>query len=345
MSSHAKLNIISYLLDLSQSCNLRFSIAPRRPCYGWVVKKQMRALAHRTLTILRSDWPLILGVATAAALVGSALVVASEWRDVILGVVAATFLILFSLERVRARRRMARLATQLDSVGTLDKLEVSTDPSVAALDEALNAAIQRTREQALNAPANRETASADAEEPDGIPRSVAVLALGLGDHDQSSTSPETMAQLRRIADTVVDVAERRSALLQMQGSGTFALIFAAFSQEPAARSAKAALDAAAELRAAHPDLHFGLSSGTGLPCRLPGAGYTVIGSPLEEAIRLHRLSASWHEYRLLCPEPVALLLRPYASGARTPLQLTAPNAPPLPIYTLEVVPELIALGA
>jgi hypothetical protein len=280
----------------------------------------------------------MLGVVTAAALVGSALVVVPEWREIILAVVAAVFLTLFGLERLRARRRMAHLATQLRSVGTLDKLEVSADPSTAALDQALNAAIQRTREQAHSWQVSQETAP-DVDEVDGVPRSVAVLALGLRDHDQGSTAPETMAQLRRIADTVVNVAESRSALLQMQGSGTFALIFAAFSQEPAARSAKAALDAATELSTTHPDLHFGLSSGTGLPCRLPGTGYTVIGAPLEEAIRLHRLAASWHEYRLLCPEPVALLLRPYASGARTTLQLTAPNAPPLPVYTLDLTAE------
>jgi hypothetical protein len=305
----------------------------------------MHTLAKHGLSLLRSDWPLMLGVVTTAAMVGSALIVAPAWRDVILAVVAAVCLLLFSLERLRARRRMARLATQLSSVGTLDKLEVSADPSTAALDQALNAAIQRTREQAQSTHSIRETAPTVDDEPDGVPRSVAVLALGLRDHDQGSTSPETMAQLRHIADTVVNVAERRSALLQMQVSGTFALIFAAFSQEPAARSAKAALDAAAEFAAIHPNLHFGLSSGTGLPCRLPGAGYTVIGSPLEEAIRLHRLAASWHEYRLLCPEPVALLLRPYVSGARTALQLTAPNAPPLPVYTLDLAPELIALGA
>jgi hypothetical protein len=309
------------------------------------VKKQMHTFAHHGLLTLRSDWPLLLGVVTTAALVGSALVVAPAWRDVILGIVAGAFLVLFGLERLRARRRMAHLAIQLNSVGTLDKLEVSADPSTAALDQALNAAIQRTREQAQSTQTSREAIPAVEDEPDAVPRSVAVLALGLRDHDQSSVSPETMAQLRRIADTVVNVAERRSALLQMQGSGTFALIFAAFSQEPAARSAKAALDAAAELSVAHPDLHFGLSSGTGLPCRLPGAGYTVIGAPLEEAIRLHRFSASWHEYRLLCPEPVALLLRPFVSGARTTLQLTAPNAPPLPVYTLDIAAELIALGA
>lgn len=288
---------------------------------------------------------MILGVVTTAILVGSALVVAPASRDIILGLVASTFLLLFSLERLRARRRMTHLVTQLSSVGTLHKLEVSADPRTAALDQALNAAIQRTREQAQSTQGNRDV-TPPMVEVDEVPRSVAVLALGLRDHDQSSVSAETMAQLRRIADTVVNVAEQRSALLQMQGSGTFALIFAAFSQEPAARSAKAALDAAVELAAAHPDLHFGLSSGTGLPCRLPGAGYTVIGSPLEEAIRLHRYSASWDEYQLLCPEPVALLLRPFVSGARTTLQLTAPDAPPLPIYTLNLAPEqAAALGA
>ena len=309
------------------------------------MKKQTHSLAQRSLVILRSDWPLILGVITAAALVGSALIVAPEWRDMILGIVAVALLILFSLERLRIRLRMAYLATQLNRAGTLEKLEVSADPSSAALDQALNAAIQRTREQARTSQEMREYVPAVEDEPDGVPRSVAVLALGLREHDQSSTSPETMAQLRRIADTVVNVAERSSALLQMQGSGTFALIFAAFSQEPAARSAKAALEAAKEFSTTHPDLHFGLSSGTGLPCRLPGAGYTVIGSPLEEAIRLHRFAASWDEYRLLCPEPVALLLRPYASGARTTLQLTAPNAPPLPIYTIEILPEASTQGS
>jgi hypothetical protein len=71
----------------------------------------------------------------------------------------------------------------------------------------------------------------------------------------------------------------------------------------------------------------------------------VIGSPLEEAIRLHRLAATWHEYRMLCPEPVALLLRTRVAGHRTPLQLTAPNAPAMPVYSLDLAPGVIALGA
>ena len=302
------------------------------------------------VTSVRGDWPFILGVIAATAFVGSALVVAPAWRDIILGIVATAFLMLLGLERFRARRRLARLATQLKSLASLEKLEVSADPAAAALDRALNDAIQHTREQAHIAQLTRRPLPADdtpgfPDDSDGAPRSVAVLALGLREQDHSAISPETMAQLRQIAGTVVGVAERRAALLQMQGSGTFALIFAAFAQQPAARSAKAAFDAAVELMAAYPDLHFGLSAGTGLPCTLPGAGYTVIGTPLEEAIRLHRLAASWHEYRLLCPEPVALLLRSSAAGRRTPLQLTSPVAPPLPVYALDIAPDAVALGA
>ncbi len=271
------------------------------------------------------------------------------WRDAILGSVAGAMLLLVGVERARERRRITRLATQLKAIASLDKLEVPDDPSAGALDQALNEAIQRTREQARIVQLSRQSLplgdALQLLDDDGAPRSVAVLALGLRDQDQAAVSSETMEHLREIAGTVVEVAERRSALLQMQGSGTFALIFAAFSQEPAARSAKAAFDAAVELMAAHPGLHFGLSSGTGLSCTLPGAGYTVLGSPLEEAIRLHRLAAAWHEYRLLCPEPVALLLRSRASGHRTPLQLTSPGAPALPVYSLEVTQEAIALGA
>ncbi len=272
------------------------------------------------------------------------------WRDAILGSAAGIVLLLLGIERERGRRRIERLATQLRTIASLDKLEVPDEPSAAALDHALNEAIQRTREQAhVVQLSGQPMPSAEIRrlmtENEGATRSVAVLALGLRDQDQATVSPETMELLREIAGTVVALAERRSALLQMQGSGTFALIFAAFSQEPAARSAKAAFDAAVELMAAHPGLYFGLSTGTGLSCTLPGAGYTVIGSPLEEAIRLHRMAASWHEYRLLCPEPVALLLRPRAAGHRTPLQLTEPNAPPLPVYSLDIERESIALGA
>jgi hypothetical protein len=296
------------------------------------------------------DWPFLVGVVTAAALIGSILVVMPEWREVLLGLIAATFLVLLAVERARARRRMLLLAVQLQTVSSLEKLEVSHDPSLAVLDRAVNDVIQRSREQARVGDLNPQPridheTSLIRDEDSEAPRSVAVLALGLRDHDQAPVSPETMAQLRQIAGTVVGVAERRSALLQMQGSGTFALIFAAFSQEPAARSAKAALEAAVELAAIYPELHFGLSSGTGLSCRLPGAGYTVIGAPLEEAIRLHRLCASWHEYRMLCPEPVALLVRPHMASQRTPLQLTLANAPALPVYSLDIMPEVVALGA
>jgi hypothetical protein len=314
------------------------------------VKNQSKRIASSWQVHAREDWPLILGISTAAASVGALLIVVPAGRDLVLGLVAMAMLVLLGLERARARRRMARLAAQLQSVASLEKLEVTDDSATSELDHALNDAIQRTREHARMAQYARQAVPSDDalrmfEASSEVPRSVAILALGLREHDQPAISAETMVQLRQIAGTVVSVAERRSALLQMQGSGTFALIFAAFSQEPAARSAKAAYDAAVELAAIYPQLHFGLSSGTGVPCSLPGAGYTVIGSPLEEAIRLHRLAASWHEYRLLCPEPVALLLRPYAAGQRTPLQLTSAQAPALPVYSLEILPDVVALEA
>ncbi|HSH79047.1 MAG TPA: hypothetical protein VLA19_11015 [Herpetosiphonaceae bacterium] len=296
------------------------------------------------------DWRFLAASLAGALLVVPPLLLLPLWRESILSGLTTLMLMLLGLERARGRRRVVRLAAQLRSLTSLEKIEIPDSTSAGALDQALNDAIQRAREQALTGklapqPIPRREALQLLSEGDGTPRSVAVLALGLRDQDQAGVSPETMEHLREIAGTVVEVAERRSALLQMQGSSTFALIFAAFAQEPAARSAKAALDAAAELFAAHPALHFGLSSGTGMPCTLPGAGYTVIGSPLEEAIRLHRLAATWNEYRLLCPEPVALLLRPHAAGSRTSLQLTSSHAPSLPVYSLDVVPEAIALGA
>jgi hypothetical protein len=314
------------------------------------VRKRIYTLRTRWSLFGRADWLYFAGVTASASLVVPASLYLPVWRELILGTAASLALILLGLERARGRRRIGRLAAQLKSIATLEKLEVPDNTSDSALDRALNEVIQRMREQARIAQFFRQDRPNDPAlramlEVDGAPRSIAVLALGLRDQDQANVSPATMEHLREIAGTVVALAERRSALLQMQGSSTFALIFAAFSQEPAARSAKAAYDAAVELMAAHPELHFGLSSGTGLSCTLPGTGYTVIGSPLEEAIRLHRLSAAWHEYRLLCPEPVALLLRPRATGHRTALQLTAPNAPALPVYSLDLAPEVIALGA
>ena len=314
------------------------------------MKQHINSLGTLWRTGAPGDWRFILYVVAAIAFIIPALILAPAWRDVILGSVIGVTLFLLGLERMRARRRMVQLAAQLRSVASLDKLEVSDDPSVAVLDQALNDAIQRTREQAHVAQRASQAdpagvASQLLADVTGAPRSVAVLALGLRETDQTIASPETMEQLREIAGTVAAVAERRSALLQMQGSGTFALIFAAFSQEPVARSAKAAFDAAVELAARYPILQFGLSSGSGMPFALPGAGYTVIGSPFEEAIRLQRMSASWHEFRLLCPEPVALLLRPWIVGQRTPLQLTSPNAPPLPVYSLEAKSDVVALDA
>lgn len=276
------------------------------------------------------------------------------WRDIILGSTIVGILGLLGFERARSRRRMLRLADQLKSVATLDKLEIADNPSMSVLDRALNDAIQRTREQArilqfvpLAAPSGPmldQFASAD-----GTPRNVAVLAFGLRDQGSTPILSETHEQLREIASTVVAVAERRAALVQMQGSGTFALVFAAFSQEPAGRGIGVAYATAKELIGIYPELRFGLSAGTGMPCTLPGAGYTVIGPPLEEAIRLYRLAASWHEFQVLCPEPVSLILRSNVSGQRTPLQLTSSSAPPLPVYALDVTPnqtqEAVAIGA
>ena len=300
--------------------------------------------------LARYDCTFVVGALVTVALVAAAPAIVPLWSDVILASCAGVLLALLGLERLRARQQSRWLVDQIKSLASLEKLEVPADPSTAALGEALNDVIQRSREQArIVEMAPRPVPAGEAlrllGEADETPRSVAILALGLCEQDQSTMSPETMEQLRDIAGTVVAVADQRSALLQMQGSGTFALIFAAFSQEPAARSATAAYEAAVELAAAHPALRFGLSSGTGAPVTLPGAGYTVIGSPLEEAIRLHRLAVSWSEFRLLCPEPVALLLRPRAAGHRTPLQLTSPNAMALPVYSLEIVPEVIALKA
>jgi len=310
------------------------------------VKKQKTDVG----TAVFGEWPFFLTTITAIALIGPALVWMPEWRDVILGSASVVVILLLGVERIRARRRMLRLAAQIEAVATLDKLEITDHPAGAALDQALNAAIQRTREQAHSLqiaphPAPSSAALHFIDNEGDVPRSLAVLALGLREPASGNVSPLAMEQLREIAGTVVRVAEARAALLQMQGSGTFVLIFAAFSHEPAARSATAAFEAALELRTAHPDLRFGISAGSGLPCELPGAGYTVIGSPLEEAIRLHRLAARWHEFQVLCPEPVALLLRPRTTSHRTSLQLTSPTAPALPVYALDLETEALALQA
>lgn len=297
------------------------------------------------------DWRFLSCVITAAAIIGPATVYFPMWRDDILVATVGLMVTLLGIERARGRRQLARLATQIKAIASLEKIEIPDHPATRVVGQALNEAIQHTREQARivklsHQPIPQGEALRLIDVGDEAPRSVAVLALGLREQEQMRISPAVTEHLRDIAGAVVEVAERRAALLQMQGSGVFALIFAAFSQEPAARSAKAAFEAAVELMQAHPDLHFGLSVGTGLPCTLPGAGYTVIGAPLEDAIRLHHLAATWHEYRLLCPEPVALLLRPRAAGQRTPLELTAPNTPPLPVYALELEPEAaVAIGA
>ena len=109
------------------------------------------------------------------------------------------------------------------------------------------------------------------------------------------------------------------------------------------RAAATAASARA-LAASDPDVRFGLSCGQGRLWALPDIGPTIIGAPLEEAVRLYRMAAAWHEYRLLCAEPIALLAHSFNSQ-RTPLELTYHTLPTLPIYAVELQSAAIAVSA
>lgn len=272
---------------------------------------------------------IILGVAAVLAALVSSL-------SAIVLLLAAVAIVALIRERVTYRQTLQALAEQLDDLDTLSKLEVNSSGRAGMIDQALNRAIQRTREQSRHASSPHPTlhvippaAVTDA------PMTVAVLSIDLRRAESELYTLAYAEYLGAVADAAAQATRQTWASLQAQGDGTLLLIFGIQPEQPVTLSLRYALDAALSLASRFADLRFGLSYGAARLCPLPGVGSMIVGAPLEDAARLSRMAASWHEYDLLCTEPTALLARTIPSQ-RTPLQLTHTAMPTLPVYALEL---------
>jgi hypothetical protein len=274
------------------------------------------------------------------------LVVPVSLLSAIVLLLAAAAIVALVRERVAYRQTLLAIAERLDAIETLGKFEIKATNSSSAIDQALNRAIQRSREQTQQTKPQTPTPLCIVE-PAPVPEqrfTVAVLSIDLRHSIVEMYTPAYSAYLVSVADTAARAIQQTHALLKTQGDGTLLVIFGARLDQPIAASIRQALDLALLLSTSYPDLRFGLSCGAAWSSALPGLGETVVGAPLEDATRLSRMAAAWHEYNLLCTEPTALLARAFPSQ-RTPLQLTHPAMPMLPVYALQLDPATMAMSA
>ncbi|HEX6289864.1 MAG TPA: hypothetical protein VFZ66_11765 [Herpetosiphonaceae bacterium] len=287
---------------------------------------------------------MLLSVAILLGLAAALAALVSPMSAIVL-LLAAAAMIALVRERVSYRQTLLALAERLDAVETLSKFEIRGANGAGAIDQALNRAIQRTREQTRPAsahptPLRMVELSTTAE---SLP-TVAVLSIDLRRSELELHAAASIEQLTHIAEAVSAATRQAHAMLQAQGDGTLLAIFGAHQEQAVALSIRQALDVALTLSGSHADLRFGLSCGPGRLCVLPGVGQMLVGSPLEDAVRLSRMAASWHEYSLLCTEPTALLARSFPSQ-RTPLQFTYAAMPTLPVYAIDLDPSAVAMSA
>ncbi|WP_026370221.1 hypothetical protein [Kallotenue papyrolyticum] len=248
--------------------------------------------------------------------------------------VAAMALAWLLNERISTRRSLIGLAERLRDE-RLPKVESAGLVAAVRLDQALNQALQRRRTEVAHA----RPAPAPALPPLTM---VVVLGIGLRLEPGMTYSPHHLVRL----DEVVQRAQQwleHELLIHLEGDGTALLVLRVAARPAVAARLQQALELARSL-AADRTLRFGLSCGDAMILPRATAEPLIIGAPLEDAARLARMAVAWHEYQLLCSEPVALLAR-HAAGQRTELRLTHPGAPPLPVYALDLCAAAVARSA
>jgi hypothetical protein len=245
-------------------------------------------------------------------------------------------------ERFTTRRVLAELASQLADENNSHKFDVMGALGAPHVDHALNRLVQRVREHET---VTKECASTTLPPAATADTTMQVVALSVGVRRERHVdySADQAARLLRTASAALAATEEQPCVL-VQGDGTLLLIFGSTVNQPITLSLRYALQTAHALQS-DPHLRFGLGVGSARQCPLPGGTTALIGAPLDDAARLQRMAAAWHEYHLLCAEPVALLARSHRNQ-RTTLKLTSPSLPPLPVYALELAtPSPVAKSA
>jgi hypothetical protein len=172
---------------------------------------------------------------------------------------------------------------------------------------------------------------------------VAVLSVGIQQGATPAFTPEHLELLVRAATHAIQSTQNTMLFVQLQGDGTVLVASGAKQPQPIVTSLRQVI-AVAQALAVDGRLRFGLSCGAARVCIVPGAAPVLVGAPIEDAIRLFRMATAWHQYRLLCTEPVALLARAYPSQ-RTPLKLNLTALPALRVYTVDLESAVVAKSA
>jgi class 3 adenylate cyclase len=135
-------------------------------------------------------------------------------------------------------------------------------------------------------------------------------------------------------------AQRYGALLQPCGDAVM-LVFGAFEECPAQESLRAAVDAAGllqqswlSLSESGSPLSLALASGHALAAALPGLGFCVVGTPVEQAVGMQQLANRARRFGLMCSEEAYQSLRRErdATWEPTDLRVSIANRPPQVVY-------------
>lgn len=237
-------------------------------------------------------------------------------------------------ERISTRHTLETLADELSQGGPLRKQEIAVSGSTIALNQAINRVIQQQQR------AEQEPES----QPFEHRQTVAVLAFGLRQDAQALYTAPYAQRLAQIATLAREISRTTGAVLRTQDDGTLLLIFSAAQQHSIRTMLRDARIAAHQLATCDADLRFGLSYGQITPCPIPDLETVLVGAPIEDALRLARMAFVWHEYQLLCPEPIALVIG-QTMQQRTTLELVRPTARPQPVYALDLTPRAAAVSA
>jgi class 3 adenylate cyclase len=149
-----------------------------------------------------------------------------------------------------------------------------------------------------------------------------------------------VAAWQALARAAQEAAQHYGALLQPCGDAVM-LVFGAFEERPANESLRDALSAAELLQrgwSAYSEtgssLSLALASGYALAAALPGLGFCVVGTPVEQAVGLQQLAVRARRYGLMCSEEAYHSLRREQSGDWQPtdLRVSIANRPPQVVY-------------
>jgi hypothetical protein len=277
-------------------------------------------------------WPayyLLVGAFTLALVAAVALIATGQ---ILAGALLALLAVLL-WERMRFLNWMRRVTQRIEQRQMFEKVEVEAGVwgelcrAINGLLHEQHALRHRASLQPHSLPQSALAALLGGALPPSQHRDVAVIVIGLPMDDATADQIHNWRALQQLARAE---AERYEALLLPCGLGV-QLVFGAFDDRPLAESVRLAATVARAIAdgyaaACHGLLAAGLASGDALTMHEPVAGFSVLGSVVEQALRLQQTAASSGEALLLCGERDYMRLYTEAmprvhSWAPRPLQL------------------------